>query len=443
MVARSRRDHDGDMNETLHDQGQAADRGPTATPPPPAPHRDLDRLRRSTSNRYIAGVAGGLGRHFDVDPTILRVLLVVLTFFGGAGLVIYAACWLFVPEDDSDHAVIHIGTEPRKILLLAAAAVAFLLAVGNAFHGFNGLWPIVGIAVVIAIVLMARDRRHERRNAGAAAGSSPGTPMAPPPPAPYAPPATAATTSTPMAPPGAAPATEETALLPGLLPGGTQPPSWQPPVAGKALVPPRPKRTGVIWFWPTLALIAVGLGVLGIYDHSHEVVDGAYPALALAITAVMLLVGSVVGRPGGLILLGFLSSVALAGSVVVGGSFGVDAKQIDETPTSSAQVQSVYANTVGEIRLDLTEVTDPEALAGRTLHLHQRTGYIEVVVPRSLNVEIDAKMAGAGGVRIPGNDSGGFNHSAERTLRAVPASTSAPLQLDLDAKFGQITVEYR
>src|SRR3954453_1327639 len=173
MVGGCQRDHDGGMNETLHDQGQAADRGPTAPPPPTAPHRDLDRLRRSTSNRYVAGVAGGLGRHFDIDPTILRVLLVVLTFFGGAGLVIYAVCWLFVPEDDSDHAVIHIGTEPRKILLLAAAAVAFLLAVGNAFHGFDAGWPLVGIAVVIAIVLMARDRRHERRSAGT---PGPGTP---------------------------------------------------------------------------------------------------------------------------------------------------------------------------------------------------------------------------------------------------------------------------
>src|SRR3954447_12624 len=129
MVGSLPRDHDGDMNETLHDQGRASDPGPATPPPPTPPHRDLDRLRRSTSNRYVAGVAGGLGRHFNVDPTILRVLLVVLTFFGGAGLVVYAVGWLFVPEDDSDHAVIHIGTEPRKILLLAAAAVAFLLAV--------------------------------------------------------------------------------------------------------------------------------------------------------------------------------------------------------------------------------------------------------------------------------------------------------------------------
>ena len=48
--------------------------------------RDVNRLRRSTTDRYIAGVAGGLGRHFDIDPTVIRVLLAVLTFFGGAGV---------------------------------------------------------------------------------------------------------------------------------------------------------------------------------------------------------------------------------------------------------------------------------------------------------------------------------------------------------------------
>ena len=398
----------GDMNETLNAPGAGPHPGPDPQPSPP-PHHDLGRLRRSTTNRYVAGVAGGLGRHFNIDPTILRVLLVVLTFFGGAGLVLYAVCWLFVPEDTSEHAPIRVGAEPRKILLLAAAGIAFLLAVGNAFSGFDAGWPIVGIAVVIAVVLIVRDRRGDD---GVRADVPPAAAM------PYA---TASPTTTSAA----------------------QPPAWQPPAARPPLVPPHPKRTGVVWFWPTLALIAVGLGVLGIYDSNHQVVDGAYPALALGITAVMLLVGSVVGRPGGLILLALLTSVALAGSVVVGGAFGVDAKQLHESPTTAAQVRSDYTTTVGEIRLDLTGVTDPEALAGRQIHLHLRTGYIEVIVPRSLNLSIDAGVAVAGGIRVPGNDGGGFNHAVQTTLSAVPTSSSAPLQLDLEAKFGQITVEYQ
>ena len=82
------------------------------------------RLRRSTTDRYFAGVAGGLGRHFDIDPTIIRVLLAVLTFFGGAGLLVYGAVWLFVPEDGQDRAPIELGSEMRRIVLIVAAVIA-------------------------------------------------------------------------------------------------------------------------------------------------------------------------------------------------------------------------------------------------------------------------------------------------------------------------------
>ena len=427
MVVRTPWNHDGDMNETLDDAGHAPGTNPGDSPgpaPQPPIHQDLDRLRRSTTNRYIAGVAGGLGRHFNIDPTIIRVLLVVLAFFGGAGVLVYGVCWLFVPEDNAAHAPIRIGSEPRKILLLAAAGIAFLLAVGDAFNGFDAGWPIVSIAVLVAVVLIIRDRRHT--------DSASGTPTATPAPA----------GNTPEAPAAYAHPTQVVEHTAVLNPTSVQPP-WQPPAVRPPFVPPHPKRSGILWFWPTIALIAVGLGVLGIYDNGHAVVDGAYPALALAITAVMLLVGSVVGRPGGLILIGFASSLALVGSLVVGGSFGTDAKNVHETPATSAQVRPEYSTTVGEIVLDLTQVSDPAELAGRLIDVHLRTGHIDVIVPRSLNVAIEAKMDFAGGVQVPGDDSGGFNHRVEKNLYAVPASTADPLELDLDAKFGQITVEYR
>ena len=424
MVSTPQRNHDGGMNETLDDAGRASAHrpGPASQRPP---HQDLDRLRRSTTNRYVAGVAGGLGRHFDIDPTILRVLLVVLTFFGGAGLVIYAVCWLFVPEDTADHAAIRVGSEARKILLLAAAAVAFLLAVGDAFNGFDTGWTLIPIAVLIAIVLIVRDRRHGDPTAGT--------------------PTTAVAAAAPPEPADATTAYPETAgrEQTAVLDPTTAQPAWQPPVARPPLVPPHPKRTGILWFWPTLALIAVGLGVLGIYDNDHHVVDGAYPALALAITAVMLVIGSVVGRPGGLILVGFVSALALAGNVAVGGRFGFDAQEIRETPETAAAVQGDYHTTVGDIRLDLTEVADPLALAGREIDVHLRTGQIVVVVPRSLNVHIDAQLDIAGGITVPGNDGGGFNHGVDTHLVGVPATATAPLDLDLDVKLGQITVEYR
>ncbi|MBW8752219.1 MAG: PspC domain-containing protein [Propionibacteriales bacterium] len=429
------------MNETLNDQGT----GPNPSPGPaaPPPHQDLDRLRRSTSNRYIAGVAGGLGRHFNIDPTIIRVLLVVLAFFGGAGLIVYAVCWLLVPEDNAAHGAIRIGNEPRKILLIAAAGIAFLLAAGDAFGGgFSPGWPIVSIAVVIAVVMIIRDRTRgdgaPPPSPGQATTSSPTTQE-------LVTEGPVSDSSTPT-PAGTATPAWTAYESPGdtqVLAGAAQPPTWQPPVARPPVFPPRPKRTGIIWFWPTLALIGIALGGLGIYDDGHHVVDGAYPALALGITAVMLLVGSVVGRPGGLILIGFVSSIALAASVAVGGSFGTDAREIHETPTSAALVHSNYEATVGEIVLDLTRVSDPEALAGREINVELRTGNIKLIVPRSLNVDIDADMDFAGGISVPGDDSGGINHEVHKSLPGVPATTTAPLELNLDAKLGQITVEHR
>jgi hypothetical protein len=209
------------------------------------------------------------------------------------------------------------------------------------------------------------------------------------------------------------------------------------------MVPPHPKRTGIVWFWPTLLLIGAALGALAIYDDGHSVADGAYAALALAITGVMLLVGSLVGRPGGLILIGIVSSIALAANVAVGGAFGTDARKLYAAPTSAAQVLPSYDATVGMIELDLTDVADPQSLAGRTIDLDLRTGYVLVIVPRSLNVQVDADMSFAGGIAVPGDDSGGINHAAHRYLSGVPATDTAPLELNIDAKFGQITVEQR
>lgn len=55
-------------------------------------------LYRSETSRIIAGVAGGLGEYFNVDPTIIRVLFVLMAVFGGSGLIIYFVLWLILPS---------------------------------------------------------------------------------------------------------------------------------------------------------------------------------------------------------------------------------------------------------------------------------------------------------------------------------------------------------
>jgi len=58
-------------------------------------------LHRSSTNKVIAGVAGGIGEYFAIDPTLIRLLFILLTIFGGSGILIYLIMWLIMPSDSS------------------------------------------------------------------------------------------------------------------------------------------------------------------------------------------------------------------------------------------------------------------------------------------------------------------------------------------------------
>jgi phage shock protein PspC (stress-responsive transcriptional regulator) len=61
---------------------------------------EVKRLYRSRDDRMLAGVAAGLGKYFDIDPTIVRILFALSVFFGvGSGLLIYFILMLVVPEE--------------------------------------------------------------------------------------------------------------------------------------------------------------------------------------------------------------------------------------------------------------------------------------------------------------------------------------------------------
>ncbi|MHA2504678.1 MAG: PspC domain-containing protein [Candidatus Kariarchaeaceae archaeon] len=57
------------------------------------------RLTRSRTDRVFAGVCGGLGEHYNMDPNIVRLLWILLTFAGGAGILAYIIAVIFIPED--------------------------------------------------------------------------------------------------------------------------------------------------------------------------------------------------------------------------------------------------------------------------------------------------------------------------------------------------------
>ena len=62
------------------------------------------RLYRSRSEKLIAGVCGGLGEYFDVDPVLIRLLFVVTALLSGVGLLAYVVLWVLVPRHGEDTA---------------------------------------------------------------------------------------------------------------------------------------------------------------------------------------------------------------------------------------------------------------------------------------------------------------------------------------------------
>ncbi len=59
---------------------------------------DSKKLTRDTKNKMLGGVCSGIGSYFGVDPTIVRVVWVLLALGAGFGVVAYIICWLIIPE---------------------------------------------------------------------------------------------------------------------------------------------------------------------------------------------------------------------------------------------------------------------------------------------------------------------------------------------------------
>lgn len=371
-------------------------------PAPPAPEaggprvtrdevRDLGRLRRSVDDSKIAGVAGGIARHLDIDPIIVRVALVVLVFFGGAGLFIYAAFWLLVPEEGSMAQPLGLDDRNRSIALMGTGVLAALAAVGDWAGAFWFPWPIV---IVGLVVLWFLNRSRGPRDV--------------------------------YTPPGADGSPARSAPVPTSAP-------YAAPYAPR---PRNPRRRGPILFWFTLALIATAIGVLGIVDVSGvAVVDSAYPALALGITALMLVVGSFWGRAGGLILVGLVAAAATAGATA-GSHWETD--RVEYVPTTGSDVRGSYSHDAGEMFVDLSHVGNISSLDGRTVRVDGGVGRIEVVVPRGMDVAVTGAVDGPGDVSILGDHSGGIDVSGEGSVD-VPGE-APDLTIDVTLGVGEIVV---
>jgi phage shock protein PspC (stress-responsive transcriptional regulator) len=111
------------------------------------------RLERSSSDKMLAGVSGGLGRYFDLNPTVFRVGFVVLTLLGGAGVLIYLAAALVMPGEGKERSLAEQVLAERKerpwpLIGLAIVGVATIVLLSRA-----ALWPAAGAGWIFVLIV--------------------------------------------------------------------------------------------------------------------------------------------------------------------------------------------------------------------------------------------------------------------------------------------------
>ncbi|MCL4286240.1 MAG: PspC domain-containing protein [Thermoleophilia bacterium] len=163
------------MNERYEDRGAGPDGGPAPdevpTTPAPEVRESPRRFLRSRDDRVVAGVCGGLGRYFDIDPVIVRIAFAVSVLFGGIGILAYLAVALFAPADDGTGAPAEGGRGREIAQILGVVAIALVaiagfgvLAVGAAvLTGLGFGLPVAAVVVVIGVALAALSFRGGAR----------------------------------------------------------------------------------------------------------------------------------------------------------------------------------------------------------------------------------------------------------------------------------------
>jgi phage shock protein PspC (stress-responsive transcriptional regulator) len=400
----------------------------------------------------VGGVAEGLSRHFDIDPLLIRVAFFALTFFGGAGLCLYLIAWLAIPEEGKhDSALSRVfRRDPNRVMaagLVFGGIVGALALIGAI--GFSAPNPIAILVVsFVAIVAVALfSRRGERPPPPPAPGPWPGQ-DAPRPGVPGAQQTTSAPAppdvddsavgdASPGAPPQATPdrawwqRPDDTGM------GGTPPSApgvWVPP-------PPPPAKEHSHLFGITMAMIAIAMGVVSILDQTAfdgDITPSVYPGTALAVIAAALLLGTWYGKSRLLIAAGVIATLATGATEVVGpGPYGDSVYR----PIASTSVPSEYHNGVGRLVVHLEQLSDPHKLSGRTIEVTERIGQIEVVVPSTMPVVIDAHVDHGD---ITGPDNADVSKhgagAAEIEMSSVAPGGTPTVTLDIDLDFGEIVI---
>lgn len=354
---------------------------PPPPPPPPPPPRPsgagsdawsqfqawFASLHRSTRQRWVAGVCGGVAERFGVHHTVVRAGF-VLALFVGFGVPLYLLAWVLVPDDTGRRVLGDSVT--RDAVAVAAMVVAggwFLAELDAIPWIFGRAFP--WLVILVGVVLLLR--RGE--DAGAARPDPPGAPAAPPEVAevPEAPvtqftPATSVTSVTPATP--------------------------FTPAAPRVPRPPRAPRVRPFVGPLTLcvAIAAVGLvAIVGRATGAYTLSAGAGLAIAMVAVGAGLVVSAFRGRARGLL----VPAVVLGATLMSLSSLDVRLDRagwpMERTIVDGSDLPAAMHAVVGGSRVDLADLR----LDGdRTLRLEQAIGSLDVVLPRHVRTVVDVEV---------------------------------------------------
>ena len=413
-------------------------------------------LLRPTNGRVFAGVCGAFGRATNTDPVLWRVILAVLTIFGGAGLLVYLIGWLMLPSEGDTgspvEAVLGRGRSgtPTVVTVIVALIVVLSLAAflgGRAEPGFFIVLLLLGGGY-----LLLRERgtgqgpgvyRTGPGPAGAyQAGPGPAGPATPG----YAPAAyppfpgadMSSTTTTPLGPPPPGTPPRAPFAPHGPYAPPPPPPTWQQHVP----VPPAPKpprsRLGGLVF----SAMLVVLGVIALIDLTRGSVPGSvYIAAALGTVGLGLVLGAWIGRARGLIALGIILSLLLAMSSASDhvrthnwGHMG----NITWTPETTGEIQSSYKQGAGDITLDLSKIdfTDHHV----TTSVDSGAGNLTIILPDKVDATVTAKVF-AGNADVLDESWDGISNPARTITDAGPDGPGGgTVTIDVDLTAGNLEV---
>lgn len=345
-------------------------------PPPPRDAGHAPRRLTRSADRRIAGVAGGVGEYFGIDPVIARLGFVLAMFAGGAGLVAYLIAWVVLP--DSETAASGVGNnrlDPATTVAVALLGLAAWIGISEPFSG-GVIVPLILIGVGIYVL----NQRPAWGPTDEAAGSAPtdrGNP---------------AESSEPAA--------------------ATSPPSVEPPrPAPSPPAPPRPTRepaTITRICISVLALLAAGAIVTDALGWAHPDTSTIL-AIGLIIAGAAAVAGAFLGRARGMIPLGIMLAVAFASASVVEPVVENGVGDREFAPASLADLQPAYRLGVGQLDVDLRSVEVPD---GERIEVEIKLGIGDVVVlvPSAPSLEIEGDLEVGDLTILTKTESGLGNH---------------------------------